>query len=202
MSLAHLARLALLALAVPALVAATPLSDDAVRLPAVVVEAEARSIITVQVPVPELLRDLPEVTWVVKPLNGASIVGMLNGALTLPRGISRSLVLTIRIPSDVRAGPLDYERQVEVGRPRGVQRHEAPVGAVDMLRRLAARHYFGGGKDVCTDRFRNLKLPADSAQSTIQRIGWIGNRPHPWRTKVTCATSMPRPRNPPSLYMR
>lgn len=129
---ARRAWLVALLLATPSLAAATP-ADDAVRLPSVVVEAEARAIITVQVPIPESLRDLAEVAYVIKPLNGASVVGMLSGVLTIPRGTSRSLVLTLRVPSDARAGQLDLA-DVEfraAGRPSVIQ----PVSVRVPLRR-------------------------------------------------------------------
>ena len=47
------------------------------------------------------------------------------------------------------------------------------------------------GKDI-----RNLILPADGSEAAIQRFGRIGDRPHPRRAIVTCATSIPPPAEP------
>jgi len=102
-------RLIFLAFALPALVAARPDARDGevVRLPSLVVDAEARAIVTVQVPVPESMRDLVEVGYVVRLMNGATVVGPASGILAVQRSSSRSLVVTLRVPADVRAGPLD-----------------------------------------------------------------------------------------------
>jgi NPCBM-associated, NEW3 domain of alpha-galactosidase len=105
---ARLLRLTCVALAAPTLVAARGVpADEALRLPSLVVDAEARAIITVQVPVPEGLRDLAEVAYVVRLLNGATIVGPTSGVMAVQRAASRALLLTLRVPHDVRAGDLD-----------------------------------------------------------------------------------------------
>lgn len=137
--LSRLLRLTLVALAGPALVAAAggP-GDEALRLPSLVVDAEARAIITVQVPVPEGLRDLEEVAYVVRLLNGATIVGPSAGVMAVQRAPSRALLLTLRVPHDVRAGNLDVA-DVEfrgTGRAPVVQ----PVQVRIPLRRQVVAH--------------------------------------------------------------
>ena len=140
MARARVRRLATLVALVPLLAAARggvtggSRADDAVRLPSLVIDAEARAIITVQVPVPESMRDLVEVHYAVRPLNGAGVVGGLGGVYDVQRSSSRALLLTLRVPTDVAAGELDVA-DVEfraVGRPVVVQ----PVTVRIPLRRL------------------------------------------------------------------
>ncbi len=89
------------------LLSAAPAADDVKRLAPLVIDGEARAIVTVVVPLPEEMRARAEVAYVVRLLNGATLVGPRSGILAPAGGTVRSLVLALRVPADVRAGELD-----------------------------------------------------------------------------------------------
>jgi hypothetical protein len=82
-------------------------TEDAVRLPSLVVETEARAIVTVPVAVPKEIDAGARVTYTVRAVPGAGIVGRATGVLAARTSGARALILTLRVPTDLGAGDLE-----------------------------------------------------------------------------------------------
>ena len=110
-----LVSLLLVGLAMPRVSAAHPRSaypdsvrvEDALRLPSLVIETEARAIVTVPVTVPKEIDANARVTYTVRAVAGAGIVGRMTGVIEPRASGSRALVLTLRVPTDLGAGDME-----------------------------------------------------------------------------------------------
>jgi hypothetical protein len=94
------------ALALPAdvLAAMRAPADDEIRLPPIVIDAEARAIVTLPVSLPRELTADSGITYTVRPRAGAGVVGRTSGVITGGRAAARALVVTLRVPTDLGAG--------------------------------------------------------------------------------------------------
>lgn len=120
-----------------------PTPRDALRLPAIVVAAESRSFVTIPVPVPAAMQDLDAVEYVVRLRAGVSMIGSPSGTLAVQRAASRALVITLRVPADLPAGPFELA-EVEFrasGRPSIVQPVSAQIARVRSLVITGAREF-------------------------------------------------------------
>ena len=107
----------------------------------------------------------------------------------------------LHVHTTMSDGSLDLREVIEVARARGVERHERPVGSVGMLGWRAARRRLGRHLDRGRKGGGKLELVADGGKPGIERVAGIVDGFHAL-ANVTCATSIPPPRKPPSQYIR
>ena len=78
----------------------------------------------------------------------------------------------------VRPGLLDRERLVEIGRRRGIERHEAHRSAIDMRRERPLRRRLRRGEHLGCEPRRHGKFITDRAQPSGERTVGIDERLH------------------------
>jgi hypothetical protein len=90
----------------PRATASTADLKSAPRTAALVAEAVPRGLVTVVVPVPLELRDAENVSFDVHETGDAEVLGRMHGQATT-QGVTRPLVLTVRVPAGADAGSID-----------------------------------------------------------------------------------------------
>src|SRR5690606_14700021 len=90
----------------PATAHATTPEPTRVRATPVSVAGAPRSVVTLMVPVPARLQELPRLHFQVVMSGAVEVIGRLEGELTPATG-SRSIILTLRVPATALVGLLD-----------------------------------------------------------------------------------------------